>query len=84
MSSKSIDNLVRALADPYPGAEFLFNSQLGRVYCCEQVNYTSSFYPEPGRVLEADKKTFLIQTGGGVLLVKDYSHQNTISKGDYL
>lgn len=84
MSSALIYNLVRALVSPYPGADFVFNRKLGKVYSCELVDYKSCDAIEPGRVLDADDSAFQIKTGDGALLVKEYVHPNIIKKGDYL
>lgn len=84
MSARSIDNLVRALVPPYPGADFIFNDQIGKIYRCEPIDFSAGCETEPGLVLYSDDKTFLIKTGDGALAVKDYSHKRIIMKGDYL
>ncbi|MDA7455160.1 formyltransferase family protein [Planktomarina temperata] len=84
MSARSIDNLVRALMAPYPGADFMFNAQIGKILNCLPIDYDTAFYSEPGLVLDSYDNSFVINTGDGALLVKDYTHNSNIIKGDYL
>lgn len=66
MSATSIYNLVRALAPPYPCAEFLYNEKAYRVFSARisEINYPSNI--EPGKVLSID---------GGEMVVKVADHE---------
>ena len=65
MSAESIDNLVKALSEPYPGAEFLLES--GEIVKVWQTNINSEAVPanhEPGKVLKILDQSILVKCGG--------------------
>ncbi|MEL7798450.1 formyltransferase family protein [Idiomarina loihiensis] len=84
MSAEAIYNLVRALAPPYPCAEFLYSDVYYKVPKSELIN---SGYPkniEPGRVLKVSEKDLLVKTEGeGAIWLRDVD-SHTIQIGDYL
>ncbi|NWO02288.1 MAG: formyl transferase [Idiomarinaceae bacterium] len=84
MSAEAIYNLVRALAPPYPCAEFLCDDVFYKVAKSEPIN---SGYPkniEPGKVLKITGNNLLIKTEGeGAIWLLDVD-SHTIKTGDYL
>ncbi|MCK7459129.1 formyltransferase family protein [Idiomarina aminovorans] len=84
MSAEAIYNLVRALAPPYPCAEFLCDDFFCKVAKSEPIN---SGYPknvEPGKVLKVTGNNLLIKTEGeGAIWLLDVNSP-AIQIGDYL
>ena len=62
MSSKNIYNLVRALADPYPGAYFIYNKKKFLVSSSKIVNLKID-NQEPGRIIRNNSKELIVKTG---------------------
>ncbi|HHF2905023.1 TPA: methionyl-tRNA formyltransferase [Vibrio diabolicus] len=84
MTARSIHNLIRALAPPYPGAEFILNDQ----YIVVQRSHVSpdsfSANIEPGKVLCKKGDDLLVKTAeSGAIWLLDLE-KNNISVGDYL
>jgi methionyl-tRNA formyltransferase len=84
MTARSIHNLIRALAPPYPGAEFIVNDQ----YIIVQRSHVSpDSFPEniePGKVLCKKGYDLLVKTAeSGAVWLLDLE-KNNISVGDYL
>lgn len=84
MSAEAIYNLVRALAPPYPCAEFLYSDVYYKVAQSKPIN---SGYPkniEPGKVLKVSENDLLVKTEGeGAIWLRDVD-SHTIQIGDYL
>ncbi|WP_411991693.1 formyltransferase family protein [Agarivorans sp. DSG3-1] len=84
MSATSIHNLVRALASPYPGAEFIFNDK----YICVKSSRISSedYLPniEPGKVLLKKGYDLLVKTSGSEAVWLLGLEENDIAIGEYL
>lgn len=84
MTASSIHNLVRALAPPYPGAEFIFNS---KHIVVQHSCISSEHYPpnvEPGKVLSKNGEDLLVKTAGGNAIWLLGLEENDIAIGDYL
>ena len=84
MSASSIYNLVRALSEPYPGADF---SHAGLIYKITQADFLTQKYSkniEPGKVLEAGDGFLVVKVEGekAVKVFCDYGEK--IKMGDYL
>ncbi len=62
MNSKNIYNLVRALADPYPGAYFIYNKKKFLVSNSKIVNIKID-NQEPGRIIKNNSKELIVKTG---------------------
>lgn len=62
MSSKNIYNLIRALADPYPGAYFIYNKKKFLVSSSKIVNLKID-NQEPGRIIRNNSKELIVKTG---------------------
>jgi methionyl-tRNA formyltransferase len=61
MSAIAIQNLVRALAPPYPCAEFLFNDKLFTVPCSLIATETYAQNIEPGKILDKNEGSILVK-----------------------
>jgi Methionyl-tRNA formyltransferase len=84
MSASSIHNLIRALASPYPGAEFIFNNECVTV---KNSYISSDKYPvniEPGKVLNSEDGALLVKTAGNEAIWLLDLQENNIIAGDYL
>lgn len=83
MSCSSIRNLVRALAQPYPGATFLHNGTEVVVWRVSPAGEADDNL-EPGKVLSVDGRTFTIRVGDGALRVEDHDLAAVPEAGSYL
>ena len=84
MTACSIHNLVRALAHPYPGAEFFFN---GQCFTAFSSRISPDDFPtniEPGKVLSKNGEDLLIKTSGSGAIWLLGIEDNDIGVGDYL
>lgn len=84
MEASAIHNLVRALAPPYPGAEFVYNG-------CHTVVKSSSISSddysnniEPGKVLAKEDSRILVKTSGRSAIWLCGLDPNEVVVGDYL
>jgi len=83
MRAEDIFNLIRALAKPYPGAEFEYHDSLIPIWkssICDEV------FPrnvEPGRVLEVSGKNILVKCGGDSAIWL-FEIEESITAGEYL
>jgi methionyl-tRNA formyltransferase len=84
MSSLSIYNLVRAMTRPYPGAHFLLNKRVIKVWKVKHVKLPRYDNIEPGKIVQAySKRRYLIKVGDGCILFNS-DVDLSINKGDYL
>jgi methionyl-tRNA formyltransferase len=84
MSAETIYNLVRALAPPYPCAEFLYRDVYYKVTASDPINSGFPQNIEPGKVLKVSDNNLLIKTGGkGAIWLLDVD-SHAIQIGDYL
>ncbi|MCL1139596.1 formyltransferase family protein [Shewanella pneumatophori] len=84
MAAFSIHNLVRALAPPYPSAEFIFN---GKTILVQSSFISSDSYPlniEPGKVLSKSDDGLLVKTAGNEAIWLYVVENHNIVVGDYL
>ena len=72
MSARSILRLIHALADPYPGASFYYDSKEYVVRQAQVVDcHSDQVHLEPGKVVAIDKDGgVFIKTGDGVIIIK--------------
>ena len=54
MSSESIDNLIKALTHPYPGAHFFYNNKVIKVWKSKYIKQNLDNI-EPGKILSSSK-----------------------------
>ena len=85
MRAEDIHNLVRALAPPYPGAEFVYKDE------CIVLNKTSvppdeySLFDEPGKVLVVEKDRALVKCGHkSAIWIYDLPIISNLLRGEYL
>lgn len=84
MTASTIHNLVRALAFPYPGAEFVVNSQHAIV---QNSRISSESFPiniEPGKVLAKKGDDLLVKSAGSSAIWLLDLEKNDIAVGDFL
>lgn len=83
MSARTIHNLVRALAHPYPGAHFVWQGREIKVWRSEIVPCTLS-YVEPGKVLAVDSSGILVKCGEDALRLVEHEFTELPREGSYL
>ena len=83
MSASSIFNLVRALSSPYPGAHFIFNGMKRKLWSCT-VEQDVGFNIEPGKVLRAEGREFVVKAGKDAIRLVTHDLQNLPKIGEYL
>jgi len=83
MSARSIRNLVRALARPYPGAHFLRAGEEIKVWSAE-IETQRPANLEPGRVLDAGAAGPVIACGEQAIRLVEFSPRTPLTVGDYL
>lgn len=66
--SRTIFNKIRGL-NPFPEAFSTLNGSILKIYDSEIVNYSGN--EEIGKVLEINKKGFVVKTGDGAILIKE-------------
>ena len=84
MSASAIHNLIRALALPYPGAEFIFNQKSIFVHHSIIAQRTFSLNIEPGKVLDKSVNGVLVKTDGNKAIWLLDIECSDITVGDYL
>lgn len=84
MSAEQIYNLIRALAPPYPCAEFLFNGRYFAITKGFPVKGGIERNIEPGRVLDVEKDRLLIKTAGLGAIWIEGAFDADIQVGHYL
>jgi methionyl-tRNA formyltransferase len=83
MDSYSIYNLVRGLTKPYVGAHIEYMGGDNTVWEVEEVS--SDFQNiEPGKVLEVENNTFLVQCANQSIRVLKHDFKVIPSVGEYL
>lgn len=86
MSSRGIYNLVRALAEPYPGSHLETPSAEVKVWRVEEVGqrFPDSMNIEPGKVMEVEDAAFSVKCGSGVVRVVEWDEAYSPTQGSYL
>lgn len=79
-----IDNMVKALTKPYPGAYTLFNNEKIIIWISRPIvtdySYLYDVYPN-GTVISMLEESFLIKCGRNLLLVNECSNFNVVKEG---
>ena len=83
MNSKSIYNLTRALTKPYIGAHINYNRKSFSVWRVKEIN-NSHQNIEPGMVLKANGKTFIVKSCDGAIEVVEHNFKILPKVGEYL
>ena len=84
MTAEAIHNLVRALAPPYPCAEFLLNERLITVSSSLLITETFAKNIEPGRVLDKKEDSILVKVAGVEAIWLQDIDTKEIEVGQYL
>lgn len=80
-SAIKIYNLIRAVSHPYPGAFTYLGDE--KVFIWRgKVEAEAANNEKSGKIIEKIDNSFLVQCGGGQLLVTDYETETEISTGD--
>ena len=83
MTASSIHNLVRALAKPYDGAHFVYNSKEYKVWKVKIIN-NKHINMEHGKIIKIIRNMPLIKCGEKSILVEKISPKLNLKKGMYL
>lgn len=85
MSGESIRNLVRALANPYPGAEFVYGNVMVKVWKVNVIEDTGMENVEAGKIVGlTNEGKPVVKTGQGCIELVEYDLDVEFKKGDYL
>ena len=85
MTASSIHNLIRSLASPYPGAEFVVNEKPFTVMDSTPVFNTYPENIEPGKVLSIKEKDLLVKCAGqDAIWLRDLDLNTLNEIGKYL
>ena len=82
MDAENINNLIKALATPYPGAYFLFKEKKIRVWKSRVVKSNKKNY-EPGKIIRL-KKNWVIKCGNKALQLITFSPKINLKGATYL
>ena len=83
MNSRSIYNLTRALTRPYAGSHINYNEESFSVWRVKEID-NSQQNIEPGAVLEANGKTFIVKSYDGAIEVVEHNFKILPKVGEYL
>lgn len=84
MNERSILNLVRALAKPYPGAEFQWGESSVTVWKARTLGEPVSVFAEPGRVLGHRDGKPVVRCMDGAIVLEETEPAVTLEEGAYL
>jgi len=82
MDAKSIDNLVKALTKPYPGAYFLFNEKKITVWKSKVIDLNKKNF-EPGKIIKFNKN-LIIKCGNKALKLISFEPKINLKRVTYL
>ena len=84
MSSRSIYNLVRALAKPYVGAHFIYHDREYKVWCVKEVFEKGYENIEPGKIIKViSDQNFIVKAGDNLIEVT-VCDKIQLTSGEYL
>ncbi|AQS38859.1 methionyl-tRNA formyltransferase [Shewanella psychrophila] len=84
MSAEAIHNLIRALAPPYPGAEFVFNGRYIMIISSTPIYGGFEKNIESGKVLEKRNNNILVKASGQDAIWLESIDIVDIEEGNYL
>lgn len=86
MSSRSIYNLVRALARPYPGAHCVADGTDIKIWTAEIADddFHDARHLEPGKVLISTADRIAVKCGEGVIALTEHEFDILPNAGEYL
>ena len=82
MDTQSIDNLVKALTKPYPGAYFLFNEKKITVWKSKVIDLNKKNF-EPGKIIKFNKN-LIIKCGNKALKLISFEQKINLKRVTYL
>ena len=85
MSATHIDRLVRALSEPYPGADAMHcHGEIAKVWHVETIEENAALnFTEPGRVVEIIAGAPLVRCGDGALIIRQHDFSSNIERGTW-
>ena len=83
MSAETIYNLVRAISHPYPGAHFVYQGKVIKLWRCNVVDHANP-NTEPGKVLESGQGVLLVKCREGALRLIEHGLDELPAVGAYL
>jgi methionyl-tRNA formyltransferase len=83
MTSRAIDNLVRALAKPYVGAHVVYKGEEYKVWKSKEKE-NKIINLEPGKVLAVENNIIGMKTGDGSVDIIEHEFKNIPRVGEYL
>ena len=84
MSSRNIDNLVRALSKPYVGAHFVYKEKEYKIWKVKEILSEEYQNIEPGKVIKkTETGNLVIKTGDNLIEVIE-ADEIDVSVGEYL
>ena len=83
-SAESINNLIRALAWPYPGAHALHNQEMKKIWSARMHAFDEYQSVAPGCVVDKRGGAVFVQCGEGVIQLTRHELGNAIEVGDRL
>ena len=83
MSFDAIDNLVRALNKPYPGATCLFKDKTYIVSKVKKSRINKINY-EPGKVIKVNKRNIIVKCWQGSIILAEHNFDTLPIEGEYL
>jgi len=84
MCGDAIVNLVRALARPYPGADFLYKGQVVAVWQVQRYWAPIQKNIEPGKIIEIVEGKPIVKCYDTAIVIMDYQPKVPFVKGEYL
>ena len=85
MTAKDINNLVRALAEPYPKAQFKYNNGFVKVGSAEIMRNICNQNVEPGKVIESSLNYISVKCSGvDAIKLMDIEYEDLPKLGEYL
>ena len=83
MSFNAIDNLVKALNKPYPGATCLFKDKTYIITKVEK-GRMNKINSEPGKVLKVNKRRIIVKCWEGSIILTEHNFDSLPIEGEYL
>ena len=83
MSFDAIDNLVKALNKPYPGATCLFKNKTYIITKVEKSGINKINY-EPGKVIKVSKRRIIVKCWQGSIILTEHNFDTLPIEGEYL
>ena len=83
MNEKAILDLIRALTKPYPGAQFIYKSQIITAWKAHKYELQSPSNIEPGKIIMVSNNAPIIKCHDGAIVIDDYEPNIIFIGGEY-